>query len=153
MTSLLAKLAASILACALLAACTTQDNLGYKQGAGTLIGAGLGGLAGSQIGSGTGRLAATGAGVLLGGLLGSETGASLDRADRLYYERQQRPVATQQVPNPTYYVPPQAAVPAYQAPVASYPTAANCQRLNSNDPFAAPAFACPAANGGWFITH
>lgn len=68
-----------------LAACVT--NGGQKQTAGTLIGAGLGGLAGSQIGGGTGKLVAVGAGVLLGGLLGSEAGKSLDKADRLYAER------------------------------------------------------------------
>ncbi len=54
-----------------LAACASDQ--GDKQTLGTLIGAGLGGLAGSQVGSGTGQLAAIGAGVLLGGLLGNET--------------------------------------------------------------------------------
>ena len=55
-----------------------------KQTMGTLIGAGLGGLAGSQVGSGSGKLAAVGVGVLLGGLLGSEVGKSLDKADQAY---------------------------------------------------------------------
>ncbi len=68
-----------------LAACATDQ--GQKQTFGTLIGAGLGGLAGSQIGSGTGQMAAVGAGVLLGGLLGNEVGRSLDRADRAYADR------------------------------------------------------------------
>ena len=65
-----------------LSACVTDQ--GQKQTVGTLIGAGLGGLAGSQIGSGSGQLAAVGAGVLLGGLLGSEIGKSLDKADQAY---------------------------------------------------------------------
>ncbi len=65
-----------------LSACVSDQ--GQKQTLGTLIGAGLGGLAGSQIGSGTGQLAAVGAGVLLGGLLGSEVGKSLDKADQAY---------------------------------------------------------------------
>ena len=65
-----------------LSACVTDQ--GQKQTLGTLIGAGLGGLAGSQIGSGTGQLAAVGAGVLLGGLLGSEVGKTLDKADETY---------------------------------------------------------------------
>ena len=65
-----------------LSACVT--NQGEKQTLGTLIGAGLGGLAGSQVGSGSGKLAAVGVGVLLGGLLGSEVGKSLDRADQAY---------------------------------------------------------------------
>ena len=38
---------------------------------GTLVGAALGGLIGSQIGSGSGQLAATGAGVFIGGAIGS----------------------------------------------------------------------------------
>ena len=68
-----------------LGACVSDQ--GNKQTLGTLIGAGLGGLAGSQIGSGTGQLAAVGAGVLLGGLLGNEVGKSLDKADIAYAER------------------------------------------------------------------
>jgi len=69
----------------LLGACA--DGTGPKQGVGTVLGAGLGGLAGAQIGSGTGRLVAVGAGTLLGALLGGETGKSLDKADRVYAER------------------------------------------------------------------
>ena len=65
-----------------LAACATDT--GQKEGSGTLIGAGLGGLAGSQIGSGSGKLAAVGVGVLLGGLLGRSIGKSLDRADQAH---------------------------------------------------------------------
>ena len=65
-----------------LSACAT--NQGEKQTLGTLSGAGLGGLAGSQIGSGSGQLAAVGVGVLLGGLLGNEIGKSLDKADQTY---------------------------------------------------------------------
>lgn len=67
--------------CALaLVACT---DTGPKQAGGTLVGAGVGGLIGSQIGRGSGQLAATGLGVLLGGLIGSEVGKSLDRADQM----------------------------------------------------------------------
>ncbi len=49
---------------------------------GTLGGAALGGLAGSQIGSGTGNIAATAGGVLLGGILGNQLGQQLDRNDQ-----------------------------------------------------------------------
>lgn len=69
-----------------LAACNAT-NAGEKQTLGTILGAGLGGLAGSQIGSGTGQLAAVGAGVLLGGFLGNEIGSSLDRADKAYMQQ------------------------------------------------------------------
>ncbi len=54
-----------------------------KQTGGTLIGAGLGALTGSQIGGGRGKLAAVAIGALAGAYLGSEVGKSLDRADRL----------------------------------------------------------------------
>ena len=62
------------------AACAGQ---GEKQTLGTLGGAALGGLLGSQFGSGSGQLAATGAGVLIGALVGSEIGRSMDEVDRL----------------------------------------------------------------------
>lgn len=70
----------------LLALAACQDR-GQKQTFGTIAGAALGGLAGSQIGSGTGQLAAVGAGVLLGALVGGEIGKSLDRADRAMMAR------------------------------------------------------------------
>ena len=64
-----------------LAACAQGQ--GNKQTGGTLIGAGLGALTGSQIGGGRGKLAAVAVGALAGAYLGSEVGKSLDRADRL----------------------------------------------------------------------
>ncbi len=78
-----------------LAACT-GDQFGPKQTIGTLGGAALGGLVGSQIGSGTGQIVAVGLGVLIGGLVGSEIGKSLDRADQMAMERTtQRALETQ----------------------------------------------------------
>ncbi len=65
----------------LLPACQAQ-NMGNKETFGTLAGAGVGGLLGSNIGKGSGRLAATAAGVVIGGWLGNEIGASLDKADQ-----------------------------------------------------------------------
>ena len=79
------RFAIAVVASLSIAACATDQ--GPKQGLGTLIGAGLGGLAGSQIGSGTGQMVAVGAGVLLGGLLGNEVGRSLDKADQAYAGR------------------------------------------------------------------
>ncbi len=75
--NLLAILAVTLL----LPACQAQ-NMGTKEGVGTLGGAAVGGLLGSQVGKGSGNLAATAAGVVLGGWLGNEIGASLDKADR-----------------------------------------------------------------------
>ena len=54
-----------------------------KEEVGALVGAGLGGLAGSFIGDGGGQLVAVGVGTMLGAILGSEVGKSLDRADKL----------------------------------------------------------------------
>ena len=85
------------------AACSTGPGGGYKQPAGTLLGAAGGGLAGAQIGSGTGNLAATASGALLGAAMGSEIGSSLDRADAAYGGRY----------GPAYYAPPPQ--PAYAA--------------------------------------
>jgi surface antigen len=63
------------------------EHYGQKEAGGTLIGAGLGGLLGSQFGHGTGKVAMTALGVVGGGLLGNSLGRSLDRADQSYYQR------------------------------------------------------------------
>lgn len=60
---------------------------GNKQTGGTLLGAGLGAWAGSNVGGGKGRLAAVAIGTLAGAFLGNSVGASLDRADRLSVQR------------------------------------------------------------------
>lgn len=54
-----------------------------KQTTGSAIGAGLGGLLGTQVGSGKKRTAAIIGGAILGGLLGGAIGASMDETDRL----------------------------------------------------------------------
>jgi surface antigen len=74
---LLAVLALSLAGCG---GYRVQDN--PKQTVGAVAGAGLGALAGSQIGGGRGQLAAVAVGTLLGGFLGSEVGKSLDNADK-----------------------------------------------------------------------
>src|SRR3546814_16779391 len=56
--------------------------MGQKETGGTLVGAGLGALVGSQIGGGTGQLAAVALGTLAGAYFGNEVGKSLDRADK-----------------------------------------------------------------------
>lgn len=60
------------------------EGVGQKQGAGTVIGGALGGLAGAQFGSGKGQLVAVGLGALLGAFAGSEVGKSLDKADQAF---------------------------------------------------------------------
>ena len=63
------------------------DNQGTGGGevVGTLLGAAVGGLLGSQLGSGDGNKVAIGAGVLAGGLLGNRIGQSMDCRDREYH--------------------------------------------------------------------
>lgn len=89
------KTVSRIAVAALIAASTLSlgacSQYGQKETGGTLIGAGLGGLLGSQFGHGTGKLVATGLGVAAGGLLGNHIGRSLDRADQAYlYQASER---------------------------------------------------------------
>ena len=70
-----------------LSACQTT---GENQAFGSVLGAALGGWAGSQIGSGDGQLAATAAGALLGAYVGGQVGASMDEVDRQRYGRAQQ---------------------------------------------------------------
>ncbi len=76
------KKIASVLAIAVMLGACAGDQ-GQKQTGGTLLGAGLGALAGSQIGSGSGQLVAVAVGALAGAYLGGEVGKSLDKADRI----------------------------------------------------------------------
>ena len=62
-------------------ACQT-NGWGDKQTGGMLLGAGLGGLLGSQVGSGEGQLAAVAIGVLGGAIVGGEVGRSMDHQQR-----------------------------------------------------------------------
>ena len=77
------KTVAAATVIAVVTAACSNSPYGEKQTVGTLGGAALGGLLGSQFGDGTGQLVATGAGVLIGGLIGSEIGRSMDEQDRM----------------------------------------------------------------------
>lgn len=79
-------IAAAGLSVLLLAGCADMEG-NPKQTLGTLGGAGLGALIGSQIGGGKGQLAAVAMGTLGGAWAGSEIGKSLDKADKLYEQR------------------------------------------------------------------
>jgi surface antigen len=89
------KLIPTLALAAALGACAGQGGgtagpgeIGFnKTTGGGLLGAGLGGLAGSQFGGGKGKLVTTTVGVLAGALVGSEIGKSLDRADRAYAQQ------------------------------------------------------------------
>ena len=75
--------------CAAIALCLSVSGCmgGPKQTGGTLLGGGLGALAGSQIGKGNGQLVAVAAGTLLGAFVGSNIGESLDKADQMYADK------------------------------------------------------------------
>ncbi len=53
-----------------------------KQNIGTVLGAAVGGLLGSQVGGGSGKTVATIAGVVGGGFLGNQVGQGMDQADQ-----------------------------------------------------------------------
>ncbi len=100
-----------LLSCSLtLAACAVPGQPGSappgeigfnKTTGGALIGAGVGGLVGSQFGGGSGKALATLFGVLAGGLVGSQIGASLDRADQLAVQRTTQTALETVPPNQT----------------------------------------------------
>jgi surface antigen len=81
------KITASVAAIAMAVSLGACENAGTKETAGTLVGAGLGGLAGSFIGSGAGRAAAIAGGVIIGGLIGNQIGRHLDNQDRAYAQQ------------------------------------------------------------------
>jgi len=74
-------LSLAVVSVIMLNSCTGRYS-GSKEDLGTVVGAGVGGLLGSQFGSGSGNTAAIIAGIFLGGLLGKDIGASLDRVDK-----------------------------------------------------------------------
>src|SRR5260370_1102627 len=79
------RLSAAALAALSIAACagTPETGEGPQATAGTRVGAGAGGLIGSQVGGGTGeRIAAGRAGAALGGLIGNRIGAGMDDDDK-----------------------------------------------------------------------
>lgn len=80
----ISKLLIATALCVSLAACEQGHE---KQAIGTIGGAGLGALLGSQFGGGKGALAAIAIGTLAGAWGGSEIGKSLDKADQMYSQR------------------------------------------------------------------
>jgi len=75
--------------------CATQNyQAAPKQSMGTVVGAGLGALAGSQMGRGKGQLVAVAMGTIAGAVIGNSIGESLDRADRAYAVQAQQDAHT-----------------------------------------------------------
>ena len=71
----------------LISGCVTDMQNNPKQTLGKIVGAGVGALAGSNVGSGKGRLMAVAIGTLAGAWAGGELGKSLDAADQAYMQR------------------------------------------------------------------
>ncbi len=146
---------------ATLTAAACASDAGQKESAGTLIGAGLGGLAGSQFGSGSGKLAAVGVGVLLGGLLGREVGRSLDAADRRYMaETQQSSLEYQRTGTMSSWQNPDSGHSGTFTPTKSYesPAGQPCREYTqtviiSGRTETAYGTACREANGDWRIVN
>ena len=80
-------LAFSLASVAMLGGCVTDMEKNPKQTMGSILGAGLGALTGSQIGSGKGQMVAIATGALAGAWFGGEIGESLDKADQAYMKR------------------------------------------------------------------
>ena len=80
-------LAISLTSASILGGCVTDIEKNPKQTMGKILGAGLGALTGSQIGSGKGQMVAVAVGALAGAWFGGEIGESLDKADRAYMRR------------------------------------------------------------------
>ena len=143
-----------------LAACQSmQDN--PKQTGGTLLGAGLGALVGSQVGSGKGQLATVAIGALGGAWLGSEVGKSLDKADRMYAERTaQNALETGRTGQTSTWRNPDSGHEGTYTPTRTYQTASNqvCREYETTVTIdgrqeRATGRACRQADGTWKIAQ
>ncbi len=76
---------AAVLLLLFASACVTNGGYGPNQGIGTIVGAGLGGLAGNQFGRGDGKVIMTVLGVLGGGWIGNELGRNADMQQQPVY--------------------------------------------------------------------
>ena len=150
---------AVVFAISLISCQSMQEN--PKQTGGTLIGAGLGALAGSQIGSGKGQLAAVAIGALGGAWLGSEAGKSLDKADRMYAERTaQNALETGRIGQTSSWRNPDSGHAGTVTPIRTYQTAArqDCREYETTVTIdgreeKAMGRACRQADGNWKIAQ
>ena len=132
-----------------------------KQTGGTLIGAGLGALTGSQIGGGRGKLAAVAVGALAGAYLGSEVGKSLDRADRLAMKNtSQTALEKNPVGRTSNWSNPDSGHSGTVTPTRTYQTASGgpCREYQQTVTIGgkteqAYGRACRQSNGSWKITN
>jgi surface antigen len=153
--NIISSLLASFL---LLGACSsTQGN--QKQTAGTILGAGVGALIGSQIGGGKGNMAAIAVGTLAGAWAGSEVGKSLDKADKTYAGRSaQDSLEYSQVGQTSTWQNPDSGHSGAFTPTSTYKSAANqdCREFETTVNIdgreeKATGYACRQADGTWKI--
>ncbi len=155
----LTKFAVPVALALALGAC--QQGQGNKQVGGTLVGAGLGALLGSQIGSGKGQLAAVAIGALAGAYMGSEVGKSLDRADRLAMQQtSQNALETNPVGRASSWRNPDSGHSGTVTPTRTYQTASgeNCREYQQTVTIAgktenAYGKACRQPDGTWKIVN
>ncbi len=132
-----------------------------KQTIGTLLGAGVGALAGSQIGSGKGQMAAIAIGTLAGAWAGSEVGKSLDKADRMYAQKtSQNALEYNRVGQTSAWINPDSGNSGTTTPVRTYQLASgkNCREFETTvkiDGREEKAYgkACQNADGTWNIVR
>ena len=149
-----------LLAVVFLAACADVEGK-PKQTAGTLLGAGLGALAGSQVGGGKGQLAAVAVGALAGAWLGGEAGKSLDKADQAYAERTaQNTLESNPVGQTSNWRNPDSGHAGSYTPTRTYQTASgqNCREFETSVVIdgkteTATGTACRGADGTWKIVR
>ena len=149
-----------LLAIVFLAACADVEGK-PKQTVGTLLGAGLGALAGTQIGGGKEQLAAVAIGALGGAWLGSEAGKSLDKADQAYAERTvQNTLENNKKGQTSKWRNPDSGNAGSYTPTRTYQTASgqNCREFETSVEVdgkseTATGTACRSADGSWKIVR
>jgi len=152
--------ASLLLAIVFLAACADVGSK-PKQTIGTLLGAGLGALAGSQVGDGKGQLAAVAVGALAGAWLGGEAGKSLDKVDQMYAERTgQNTLEHNPTGQKSNWRNPDSGNAGSYTPTRTYQAASgqSCREFETNVVIdgkteTATGTACRSADGTWKIVH
>ena len=149
-----------LIAIVFLAACAEYEGK-QKQTVGTLLGAGLGALAGSQVGGGKGQLAAVAIGALAGAWLGGEAGKSLDKADQAYAERTaQNTLENNTTGQTSNWRNPDSGHAGSYTPIRTYQTASgqNCREFETSVVIdgkteTATGTACRSGDGTWKIVR
>jgi len=134
-----------------------MGGMGQKQTGGALIGAGVGGLIGSQLGGGGGKAMTTVVGVIAGGLVGSEIGKSLDKADQTYMvDQTNRALETGPTNQPARWRNPDSGYDAQVVPTRTYqqPSGTYCRDYTQSifidgQAQTARGTACRQADGTW----